>query len=143
MRMWVLAALLCGTACTCDEKKEPVVANPALAPAEPAKVVSAPSAAPNVVATWQQQVLTPTRMELAARIDYGPTASPITVQLELPPGLQVTRGRTFFTLDPTSEPKSHVEPLSLVSEALPVKDLTMVVTGPGVTVREPYRFGRR
>lgn len=137
--MWVLAALLGVTACTCDEKKEPAVA-----PAEPVKVAPpAPTPAPKVVATWQQQVLTPTRMELVARVDYGPTASPITVQLELPPGLQVKRGRTFFTLDPTTEAKSHVEPLSFVSDALPVQDLVVVVTGPGVTVREAYKFGRR
>jgi hypothetical protein len=82
-------------------------------------------------------------MELAARLDYGPTATPLTVQLELPPGLRVTRGRTFFTLEPTAEAKSHVEPLSLSSDALPVQDLTLVVTAPGVTLREPYRFGRR
>lgn len=140
MRMWVLAALGGAVACTCDEKKAPAP----IAPVEPVKVVAAPSAsAPKVVATWQQQVLAPTRMELAARIDYGPSAAPITVQLELPPGLQVTRGRTFFTLDPTAEARSHVEPLSFVSEALPVQDLVLVVTGPGVTVREAYRFGRR
>lgn len=141
MRMWVLAALLGVTACTCDETKEP----PLVTPVEPVKVVVPPPPAveAKVVATWQQQVLTPTRMELAARIDYGPSASPITVQLELPPGLQLKRGRTFFTLDPTTEVKSHVEPLSFASEALPVNDLVLVVTGPGVTVREAYKFGRR
>ncbi|MER2563032.1 MAG: hypothetical protein ABTQ32_20060 [Myxococcaceae bacterium] len=142
MRMWVLAALLGVTACTCDEKKPAV----AVAPGEPVKVALPPTPSPaetKVVATWQQQVLTPTRMELAARVDYGPSSSPITVQLELPPGLQVVRGRTFFTLDPTTEAKSHVEPLSFVSDALPVQDLALVVTGPGVTVREAYKFGRR
>ena len=142
MRMWVLAALLGVTACTCDEKKEPV----AVVSVEPVKVAPptpTPVETKKVVATWIQQVLTPTRMELAARVDYGPTSSPITVQLELPPGLQVKRGRTFFTLDPTTEAKSHVEPLSFVSDALPVQDLVVVVTGPGVTVREAYKFGRR
>lgn len=139
--MWVLAALLGVTACTCDEKKAPI----AVVSTEPVKV-AAPTPAPvetKVVATWQQQVLTPTRMELAARIDYGPSVSPITVQLELPPGLQLKRGRTFFTLDPTPEAKSHVEPLSFASEALPVQDLVLVVTSAGVTVREAYKFGRR
>lgn len=137
--MWVLAALLGVTACTCDEKKAPV----AVASVEPPKVAVPAPVETKVVATWQQQVLTPTRMELAARIDYGPSASPITVQLELPPGLLLKRGRTFFTLDPTTEAKSHVEPLSFVSEALPVQDLVLVVTGAGVTVREAYKFGRR
>lgn len=141
MRMWVLAALLGVTACTCDEKKE----SPVVAPVAPVRVAEPPPppAPPQVVATWQQQVLTPTRMELGARIDYGPSVSPITVQLELPPGLQVKRGRTFFTLDPTTETKSHLELLSFASEALPVQDLVLVVTGPGVTVREAYKFGRR
>lgn len=141
MRMWVLAALLGVTACTCDEKKE----SAPVAPVEAVKVVVAPPppVEMKVVATWQQQVLTPTRMELAARIDYGPSVAPITVQLELPAGLVLKRGRTFFTLDPTTEAKSHVEPLSFASEALPVQDLVMVVTGPGVTVREAYKFGRR
>lgn len=140
MRMWVLAALLFGTACTCDEKK---VSAP-VAPVEAPKVTAPTTPAPaKVVATWQQQMLTATRMELIARIDYGPSASPITVQLELPNGLQVKRGRTYFTLEPTTEAKSHVEPLSFGSEALPVQDLVMVVTAPGGTVREAYRFGRR
>jgi hypothetical protein len=142
MRTWVLAALLGVTACTCDEKKE----SAPIAPVEPVKVavpLPTPPVESKVVAAWQQQVLTPTRMELAARIDYGPSASPITVQVELPPGLQLKRGRTFFTLDPTTEAKSHIEPLSFGSEALPVQDLVMVVTGRGVTVREAYKFGRR
>lgn len=139
MRLWVVGGLLAASGCSCSDKKPPTAA-PAPAPV----VAHAPApAAPVVKASWQQQVLTPTRMELAARLDYGPTATPLTVQLELPPGLRVTRGRTFFTLEPTPEAKSHVEPLSFVSEALPVQDLVLVVTGPGVTVSEAYRFGRR
>ncbi len=139
MRSWLVPALLMCSGCSCSEKKgEPVVA-----PGETAITPVPPTvAAPRVVATWLQQKLSPTQMELAARLEYGPSASAITVQLELPPGLQVTRGRTFFTLDPTTEAKTHVESLSLVSQALPVSDLVMVVTAPGLTVREPYRFGR-
>jgi len=139
MRSWLVLALLMCSGCSCSEKKgEPVVA-----PGETAITPVPPTvAAPRVVATWLQQKLSPTQMELAARLEYGPSASAITVQLELPPGLQVTRGRTFFTLDPTTEAKTHVESLSLVSQALPVSDLVMVVTAPGLTVREPYRFGR-
>ena len=114
-----------------------------MAPGETAITPVPPTvAAPRVVATWLQQKLSPTQMELAARLEYGPSASAITVQLELPPGLQVTRGRTFFTLDPTTEAKTHVESLAFTSQALPVSDLTMVVTVPGLTLREPYRFGR-
>ena len=139
MRSWLVLALLVCSGCSCSEKN----VEPVAAPVEtPIVAPPAPLAAPRVSATWMQQKLTPTQMELAARLEYGPTASAITVQLDLPPGLQVTRGRTFFTLDPTTEPKTHVESLSLVSQALPVSDLVMVVTAPGLTVREPYRFGR-
>jgi hypothetical protein len=139
MRSWLVLALLMCSGCSCSEKKgEPVVA-----PGETAIMPVPPTvAAPRVVATWLQQKLSPTQMELAARLEYGPSASAITVQLELPPGLQVTRGRTFFTLDPTTEAKTHVESLAFTSRALPVSDLTMVVTVPGLTLREPYRFGR-
>ncbi|MBL8921442.1 MAG: hypothetical protein JNJ54_21460 [Myxococcaceae bacterium] len=140
MRPWVVGAVLGLSGCTCSEKKQ----QPApLEPAPRSTVVAPTPTSPVVSASWMQQVLTPTRMELAARIDYGPTEAPLTVQLELPPGLRVTRGRTFFTLEPTTEARSHVEPLSLASEALPVQDLALVVTAPGVSVREPYRFGRR
>ncbi|MBE2253931.1 MAG: hypothetical protein IAE78_30665 [Myxococcus sp.] len=139
MRAWLVLGLSMCSGCSCSEKKhEPVVTPPPV----PVAREQAPVAPPRVSATWLQQKLTPTQMELAARLEYGPSASSITVQLELPPGLQVTRGRTYFTLAPTSEPKSHVESLSLVSQALPVGDLVMVVTAPGLTVREPYRFGR-
>jgi hypothetical protein len=37
----------------------------------------------------------------------------------------------------------HVEGLSLASEALPVKDVVLVLSSGGRTLREPYRFGRR
>lgn len=140
MRVWMWLAIA-AVGCTCFEEKKPVVAEPAVE-VKRESAPAAPVGAPKVTAIWQQVQLTPQRMELVARIDYGPTASPLTVQLELPPGIRITRGRTFFTLDPSSEPKAHVEPLSLTSEALPVSDLVMVVTGPGVTIREAYRFGR-
>ena len=141
MRLWLVGGLLAVSGCSCSEKKpEPALGPRPLMP----QVAPAPATAPPVVtASWQQQVLTPTRMELAARIDYGPTASPLTVQLELPPGLRVTRGRTFFTLEPTREARSHVEPLSFASDALPVQDLSLVVSGGGVSLKEVYRFGRK
>lgn len=142
MRWWVLGGVFALSGCSCSEKKhEPAPPKPVSSPTTAAAAPTPTS--PVVSASWMQQVLTPTRMELAARIDYGPTPSPLTVQLELPPGLRVTRGRTFFTLEPTAEPKSHVEPLSCTSDALPVQDLALVVTAPGVSLRELYRFGRR
>jgi hypothetical protein len=139
MRASLVLGLMMCSSCSCSDKKAQPVVTPIETPSAPAKPMVA---APRVTATWLQQRLTPTQMELAARIEYGPSASSITVQLELPLGLQVTRGRTFFTLAPTTEVKSHVESVSLVSQALPVSDLVLVVTAPGLTLREPYRFGR-
>lgn len=140
MRVFVVGGLLAVAGCTCTESK-PKAPEAVAAPPRPAP--PPPAAPTNVVtARWVQQQLSPTRMELVAQLDYGPTASALTVQLELPPQLQVTRGRTFFTLDPSPTPRAHAEVLSLSAPALPVQDLVLVVTAPGLTVREPYRFGR-
>jgi hypothetical protein len=136
--MWLAIAAV---GCSCFEEKKVVSLEPSVE-VKPETPTPAPVRAPAVTASWQQVQLAPQRMELVARIDYGPAASPLTVQLELPLGLRINRGRAFFTLAPSNEPKSHVEPLSLSSDALPVNDLVMVVTGPGVTIRAPYRFGR-
>jgi hypothetical protein len=140
MRVGWIVGLVLLSACSCEEKKEsppPVLDSPPVA----RPVIEAPPLL--ATATWVQQRLTPQQADLQARIEYGPTPAPLEVQLELPPGVQVTRGRTFFLLDPTSEPKVHVEGVSVRSEALPVKDLVLVLTSGGRQVREPYRFGRR
>jgi hypothetical protein len=140
MRVWWVSIVVVAS-CRCEESREkPVVAEVPLAPA-PTPVAEPPPLLAS--ATWIQQRLTPLRADLQARIEYGPTSSPLSVQLELPPGVQVTQGRTFFVLDPTAEPKVHVEGLSLASEALPVKDVVLVLSSGGRTLREPYRFGRR
>ncbi len=138
MRVIVVLALMI-EGCSCTEKKEsPAPLAPAVVPA-----LERPTPPPgSVTATWQQVSLSPQRAEVVAKIDYGPSASPITVQLELPNGARVTHGRTFFELQPASERKTHVEPLSIASDALPVGDLVMVVTGPSLTLREAYGFGR-
>jgi hypothetical protein len=86
--------------------------------------------------------LTPTSTQVTARIEYGPASAPVSVQLELPPGVRVTRGRTFFTLDPTPARATHLEPYTLATDALPVKDLGLVVKAPGGNARAVYGFGR-
>ena len=139
MRTWWMGGLVLVAACSCDEKKVTV---------EPAASVAAPAPTPPpepllVSATWVQQRLTPQQADLQARIEYGPTSTNLEVQLELPPGVQVTRGRTYFALEPSAEPKVHVEAVSVVSEALPVKDLVLVVKGGSQSLKTPYRFGRR
>jgi hypothetical protein len=140
MRVGWIVGLVLLSACSCEEKKEsPPPAPDSLAVARP--VIESPPLL--ATATWVQQRLTPQQADLQARIEYGPVTAPLEVQLELPPGVQVTRGRTFFLLDPTSEPKVHVEGVSVRSDALPVKDLVLVLTSAGRQVREPYRFGRR
>jgi hypothetical protein len=140
MRAWWMGGLLLVAACSCDDKKavDPVasVAAPVAPPAPPPEPLL-------VAATWVQQRLTPQQADLQARIEYGPTTQRLEVQLELPPAVQVTRGRTYFVLEPSAEPRVHVEGVSVVSAALPVKDLVLVVTSGGRSVREPYRFGRR
>lgn len=137
VRVLVVMALLV-EGCSCAEKKEtpihPLEAPPLVRPLEatPGKVT----------ASWQQVALSPQHTEVIAKIDYGPSASVITVQLELPNGVRVTHGRTFFELAPTPEPKTHVEPISISSDALPVGDVVLVVTAPSLTLRTAYGFGR-
>ncbi|MDX2011686.1 MAG: hypothetical protein SFW67_15910 [Myxococcaceae bacterium] len=138
MRAWWVGGLLLVSACSCEEKRVVEPGAPLAAPA------TTPAPAPLLVsATWVQQRLTPQQADLQARIEYGPTTTRLEVQLELPPGVQVTRGRTYFVLEPSPEPKVHVEGVSVRSDALPVNDLVLVVKGGTQAVKEPYRFGRR
>lgn len=140
MRTVLVMLVAVGAGCSCKEPKAaPPIETPSSRPAPPA---TAAPAAPVVAAMWVQQRLQPTSAELGARIEYGPSGAELEVQLELPPGVRVTRGRTYFKLPPTLEPKVHYEPIALESDALPVKDLVLQVRGPGVAVRESYRFGR-
>jgi hypothetical protein len=141
---WVTLTLV-GCTCSTNERVErPISTAEGTSPLKtPREVLGDPPQPQRVAASWLERQLTPQRTDLTARIDYGPTTSTLTVQLELPPGVQVTQGRTFLTLEPTSQAKTHLEPVTLVTQALPVRDLVLVITGPGLTIREPFRFGRR
>ncbi|MCA2981633.1 MAG: hypothetical protein INH41_08445 [Myxococcaceae bacterium] len=144
MRASWLWGLMLAAGCSCEER--PATGAP---PPTGASMPAAPSAASTdaapllAAATWVQRRLTPQLADLQARIEYGPTTGPLEVRLELPPNAQVTRGRTYFVLDASPEPRVHVEAIVVTSEALPVKDLVLVVTGGGRSLKEPYRFGRR
>lgn len=137
----VVVAVIGSNACSCKDET-PAVVKPVAVSAPVAAVAASDAAKKNVSVAWMQQVLTPTRFELAARIEYGPTTAPVTVQLALPEGLAVVRGRTYFTLEPSTEPRTHVEPYSMTAPSLPVKDLALTATLQGVSVTEPYKFGR-
>lgn len=139
MRTVLVMLVVVGAGCSCKETKAPAPMEVAVTPAPPPTVAAA---APRVTAMWVQQRLQPTSAELGARIEYGPSTTELEVQLELPPGVRVTRGRTYFKLPVSAETKVHYEPIALESDALPVKDLVLLVRGPGVALRESYRFGR-
>ncbi len=136
------------SACTCSEKSTPVeVTRPAAATQLEAPNLSplpTPALPPEgpITASFLPLSLAPTSTRVTASIEYGPSTAPVSVQLELPPGVRVSRGRAFFTLDPTPLRATHLEPYTLATDALPVKDLGLAVKGPGGTARAVYGFGR-
>lgn len=97
--------------------------------------------------TWEELSRGPTQAVVVAKVErLNGLDMSFLMEIELPPGVKASQGRTRITLAPNSEPDLTSERLTLVFEGEPQGDAVLKLDGDtgamGFHFKVPYRFGR-
>jgi len=143
MRHLVLLASLLAGGCALDGRNDKPAALPS-----PAPIVTADNA-PKAPVRIRWRVLSDQggRLKIEAVLErLVPLRVPVTVRVEVPPGLQLLSGATSFEIPADAPPGETSMPLEFSYADVPPTDLKVVADAfgysMGVHAADTYRFGR-